>query len=345
MKIKYEKEVSVIGGGSWGTTLAHLLAINGYKPYLWVRTKERVTEINKEHKNSKYLPEFQLHPDIKATNDLEKVVQSSKTIIIAIPSKYFRNIITLIGKYIKPDQLVVHGTKGIELHTFKRMSEILIEETCCRKIGVISGPNLSKEIMSMQPTATVIASKFDEVIFTIQKYLASTILRVYGSYDVVGVEFAGALKNIIAIASGFINGMGYGDNTKATVLTRGVAEITRFGVYFGADPRTFGGLAGIGDLIATCSSHLSRNFQVGYRLSKGESLQDIEKTMYMVAEGVNTTKAVYQIASKYNIDMPITAGIYKVLYEQADPKQIAKSLMLRKSRFEIDQDFVWQKIK
>jgi len=217
------------------------------------------------------------------------------------------------------------------------MSRIVLEETCCRKLGVLSGPNLAREILAGQPAATVVASRFHEVFDAAQELLKCEQLRVYGSRDVLGVELGGALKNIIALVAGFVNGRGYGDNTKSMLITRGMAEISRFGVRLGARAETFQGLAGIGDLIATCSSPLSRNYQVGWRLAKGERWAAIRRSMVMVAEGVRTTKAVHFQARTLGIEMAITDATYRLLYTRADPDRLLRELMTRRARYESDE--------
>lgn len=308
-------EVLVVGGGSFGTVLATLLAKNRRKVALWVRREEQAREINRLHTNKAYFPEDKLPLNLVATTSLKDTVPQSPIVIMAVPSKSFREVTRHVGDYLSGDQILVHATKGIEPGTYRRMSEILKEETCVLKIGVISGPNLAKELMKGDPAGAVIASHYEEVIQKTQALFARSGLRLYGGYDVIGAEIGGAFKNIIALVTGCANGMGFGDNTKSLVITRGLFEMAQYGAALGADIFTFGGLAGIGDLMATCHSPLSRNYQVGYRLSKGESLKQIIDSTRQVAEGVSTTRAVHDQARALNLDLPFVDAAYATLYE------------------------------
>lgn len=319
--------VGVVGGGSWGTVLAHLAATNGHAVSLWLRDPEAAAAINATRRNAKYLPDLELHPGLTATADLESLGASCGVILVVVPSHALRETMARLGETLDGSHILIHAIKGIEPDTFKRMSQILIEETCCKKIGVLSGPNLAKEVALGHPSATVIASGYQEVITAGTEILKSKTFRVYGNPDVVGTEIGGSLKNIMAIAAGMADGLGFGDNTKALLLTRGLAEITRLGVGLGADPLTFSGLSGIGDLMATCFSPLSRNFQVGNRLAKGEGLEAIRADMNQVAEGVRTTRTVALYARTHGIYMPITEGIYRILYEGATPKEALSALL------------------
>ena len=329
--------VGVIGGGMWGSTLSWLLAKNGNEVIQWHRRKDPVDEINKKHTHGKCMGGMRLPSNLRATVDLEEAVYEVSTVLLVIPSSAFREVVTKVGEYLNGEQIVLHGTKGIEIEGLFRMSEILKQETCCKKIGVLSGPNLAKEILAGQPTATTIASKFGDVIKTGQKLLGSPVFRVYGSRDPVGAEIGGALKNIVALSAGMTSGLGFGDNSKAALLTRGIAEITRMGIKLGADPLTFSGLSGIGDLIATCASPLSRNHQVGFRLGKGETLEAILDSMVQVAEGVKTTEAVHRMTVKHNVDMPIAEGVYSVLYKEMSIPETLRILMNRPHRHELDR--------
>jgi glycerol-3-phosphate dehydrogenase (NAD(P)+) len=328
--------IGVVGGGSWGTTLAHLLARNGNDVLLWVRRKGQATEINKKHTNERYLPGYTLDPRIRATTRLEDIPYRCQAILMAVPSSVLREVAFRVGDHLRGDQILVSATKGLEDETFYRMSEVLQQETCCKKIGALSGPNLAREIMDGQPAATVVASRFDEVVETIDGLLSSPRMRVYGNKDIVGVELVGALKNILAIATGVATGMGLGDNAKAFLLTRGLAEISRLGVAAGADPLTIVGLSGVGDMIATCSSPLSRNHQVGRRLGEGETLPDILDSMVMVAEGVHTARVAHSYAATLGIDMPITRGVFQLLHQGRAAHEVLEDLMGRPSNYEID---------
>jgi glycerol-3-phosphate dehydrogenase (NAD(P)+) len=338
MSVKHRGDlaIGVVGGGSWGTTLAHLLALNGHDVLIWVRRKGQATEINKKHTNERYLPGYPIDPRVKATNRLADIPHRCRTVLMAVPSNVLREVAFKIGDHLRGDQILVSATKGLEEGTFLRMTEILKAETCCKKIGALSGPNLAREIMDGQPAATVVASRFDEVVETIDGLLNSSRLRVYGNRDVIGVEMVGALKNILAIATGVATGMGLGDNAKAFLLTRGLAEISRLGVAAGADPLTIVGLSGVGDMIATCTSPLSRNHQVGRRLGEGESLPDILDSMVMVAEGVHTARVAHAYAQRLAIEMPITRGVFQLLHENRAPQEVLEELMGRPSTYEID---------
>lgn len=314
MSIRNDMDVLVVGGGTFGTALASLLADNKRRVKLWVRRQEQAQEINTDHKNSRYLPDFDLPKNLEAITDMGQAIRSTPIVLVAIPSKSFRNVASQVGEHIEGDQILIHATKGIEIATFKRMSQILKEETCALKIGAISGPNLSKELMAGHPAGALIASRYAEVIRTTQSLFDGSRMRLYGGRDVIGTEIGGAFKNIIALAAGLAAGLGMGDNTKALLITRGLSEMARLGVAMGADVFTFGGLAGIGDLMATCASPLSRNHQVGARLAKGENLDDILASTNQVAEGVPTTEAVHKRIESLRLDLPIANAVYARLY-------------------------------
>ena len=319
--------VGVLGGGSWGTVLAHLAASNGNPVSLWVRDAAAADALNATRRNAKYLNELELHAGIQATTDLAGIGRDCGVILVVVPSHALRETMAHLGDHLDGSHVLIHAIKGIEPDSFMRMSQILQAETCCKKIGVLSGPNLAKEVALGHPSATVIASGYQEVIAAGGEILRSKTFRVYGNPDVVGTEIGGSLKNILAIASGMAEGLGFGDNTKALLLTRGLAEIMRLGMGLGADPMTFSGLSGVGDLMATCFSPLSRNYQVGNRLAKGESLEAIQAAMRQVAEGVRTTRTVALYARTHGIYMPITEGIYRILYEGATPKEALSGLL------------------
>lgn len=323
-----QPEVAVIGGGSFGTTLASLLSEQGRPVNLWVRRREQAREINKDHRNSQYLPDFKLPAKLKATTDLAKAA-AAPVLIVAVPSKAFREVANAIGDHIKGDQVLVHAAKGLERDTFKRMSEILREETCSLKIGVVSGPNLAVEIMRGNPAGAVVASHYQEVIEKVQALFAGGRMRMYGGSDVIGTELGGAFKNIVALATGMGDGMGFGDNTKALVMTRGLNEMVRYSVAQGANILTFGGLAGIGDMMATCASPLSRNYRVGHALARGKKLDRIIAELGQVAEGVPTTEAVLSRAKEMGIeeDLPIVSAVHGVLYEGKTTKRVLEELM------------------
>lgn len=328
------KRVSVIGGGSWGTALAHLMATAGIDVRLWMRSDERVAELNEQHTNTRYLKDKAIHEGVVATSDLGAAARHAGTLIVAIPSRSFREVAYELGEHVKGDQILLSATKGFEAENLTRMTQVLREETCVKKVGAISGPNLADEVMAGQPSATVVASPFDEVIAAGAEILANPTLRVYGNHDVVGVEIFGALKNIIAIAAGAAAGLGLGANSLSMLLTRALAEITRFAEALGADSLTGLGLAGIGDLIATCSSPLSRNNSLGRRLAAGVSLDEALSEMVKVAEGVNTTYAVCMHADRLGVEMPIAQGVQRVLFGGEKVETVLGSLMSRANRFE-----------
>ncbi len=320
-------EICVLGGGSFGTALSHLLGINGHCVNQWMRDPKIADSIINNRENPKYFPNIKLNENIHPILSIKEAVENCPLIFVSIPSKAFRTVLSEVGDFVEGSQLIVTTTKGIEKSTFKTMAEIICEETCLLKIGALSGPNLAGEIMENQLTGTVIASKFDEVIYTVQNVLASSNIRVYGNRDLFGVELGGTLKNIYAVASGLISALGMGENTRSLVITRGLAEMSRFAHSRGADAMTFIGLAGMGDLIATCSSNKSRNFQIGYQLGKGLSLKDAIDQIGQVAEGVGTIEVVHKKAVEENIRMPILAGLYAILFENKSVKNTMINLM------------------
>jgi glycerol-3-phosphate dehydrogenase (NAD(P)+) len=327
MSVRDPVDVLVVGGGSFGTALAALLAETGRRVLIWVRRAEQAEQINREHRNSRYFPERELPPGLAATTDMESSVPAAPIVLMAVPSRSFRGVAALVGNCIQGDQVLVHATKGLEVESFKRMSEILREETCSLKIGVLSGPSLAAEIMARHPAGAIVASRYQEVVDKVQALFRSDRMRVYGGRDVIGTELGGAFKNIIAVAAGGVDGMGFGDNSKALVMTRGLSEMVRFGVALGAEVLTFGGLAGIGDLMATCASPLSRNHRVGVALARGEPLEDILNRMGQVAEGVPTTAAVHRQARALGLDLPIVRAVHGVLYEGLTTLQALQDLM------------------
>ncbi len=320
-------DVLVLGGGSFGTALTSILAETGKRFLLWVRRPEQAEEINRRHTNERYAPGFVLSRAVRATTDLEGAVKAAPVILMAVPSRSFRQVARAVGDHIQGDQILVHTTKGFEIETFKRMSVILREETCTLKIGVLAGPNLAGEIMKGHPAGATTASRYDEVIRSVQDLFRGSRMRVYGGHDVIGTEVGSAFKNIIALAAGMSDGMGFGDNTKSLLLTRGLSEMARIGVAMGADVFTFSGLAGVRDLVCTCASSLSRNHQVGERLARGEALREILERMTQVAEGVPTTEAVHRHAVSTGLDLPIVAAVHRVLFEGERVPEAIEQLM------------------
>ncbi len=328
-------KISIIGAGAWGTTLAMLLTENNYEVKIWTYEKEVAEQINSFKENKTYLNGFPLSSKIEAFNSMEDCLTGAAIVFIVVPSEHFRKTLKQAAKYLK-DQTLVIATKGIEIGTGKRMSEIAQEETELKNIVVISGPNLSKEIAKGKPAAAVAASPSKICAEKIQNILMQERFRVYTSDDVAGIEISGALKNIIAISAGVCDALNLGDNAKASLLVRGLAEIARLGKKIGAKAETFNGLSGMGDLIATCASPLSRNHQVGFRIGKGEKLDEIKKDMKSIAEGVPTCKAVYSLAKKLKVEMPITEETFRVLFEGKAPYQAISELMQRKPKKEVE---------
>ncbi|MBX3466556.1 MAG: NAD(P)-dependent glycerol-3-phosphate dehydrogenase [Planctomycetes bacterium] len=335
-----KERVAVVGGGSWGTTLAHLAAMAGDEEVvLWMRDAEAVREVNEARTNRRYLGDVTLAPTVRATTELGDAVPDARLVIVCVPSSAFREVAGQAGEFVTGDQVLLSATKGLEPRTFVRMSQVLAEETCARKVGAISGPNLAKELIAGQPGATVVASRYREAIVVGAQLLHSRVLRVYGNLDVKGVELAGALKNVIAIATGVAHGLGLGVNVRAMLITRGLAEVQRLGVRLGADALTFSGLAGIGDLLATASSELSRNFRVGLGLAQGRALEAVLDELGEVAEGVNTTRVALELARSVDVPLPIIEGVGRLLFQGATPGSVLDDLMTRAARYEIDFDY------
>ncbi|MBV1904786.1 MAG: NAD(P)H-dependent glycerol-3-phosphate dehydrogenase [Pseudomonadales bacterium] len=331
MKLK----VAVLGGGSWGCTVASLISSHSHAT-LWARKSSTVDEINTSHTNEKYLPGGQLRKKLIASSQLNEIVGESDLVVVGIPSHGFRQIIEQIKGDIRPWVPVVSLTKGLEPKTNFRMSQIIEEILPNHPVGVLSGPNLAREIIAGQAAATVLAMSQESALPQLQNVFQSAMFRVYTSTDVVGCELGGALKNVVAIAAGMGDGMSAGDNTKAGVITRGLAELTRLGVVMGGRPETFAGLAGMGDLIATCSSALSRNHAVGVELGKGRAIENIIDEMNMVAEGVKSCRVVVDLAEQYEIDMPIARAVYGVLHEGKTAKQALRTILRTDSGSEAD---------
>ena len=310
MKLK----VGLLGGGSWGTTVASLTAKNA-ETIMWARNPKTVEEINTFKTNEKYLPNAKLTKSLKASNSIKETVENADLIVMGVPAQSFRKVLQEAKPFIRPWVPIVSLAKGLEIGTKMRMTEIIEEEMPGHPAGVLTGPNLAKEIHFGKAAAAVIAMVDDTLSKRLQTIFSSGLFRVYTNNDVVGCELGGALKNIMAIASGMGDGAGAGDNTRAAVITRGLSELTRLGVAMGGKRRTFSGLAGMGDLVATCSSSKSRNYRVGFQLGQGRKLDDIIADMNEVAEGVKSAKVVMELARDYKVDMPISQEVYKVLYD------------------------------
>ena len=325
----------VVGAGSWGTTVASLVAHNA-ETTLWARRDDLVDEINSRHTNSAYLPSATLPDTLRASSDLDALIAAADVVAMAVPSQGFRDVATRVANSISPTTPVVSLSKGLERSTLMRMSQVLEESMPGRPVAVLSGPNLAREILAGQPAASVIACADDAVATTLQRLFSRPTFRLYTNPDVVGCEIGGVVKNVIAIAAGIAQGFGFGDNTKATLVTRGLAEMTRLGVAMGANPLTFAGLAGMGDIMATCASMQSRNTQVGVRLGKGESIADIVASMNMVAEGVKSSAVVVDLARKLGVEMPIAEQVARVCDGTQSAADALRALMSRSSRSEFD---------
>ena len=331
------KKVAVLGAGSWGTALAMVLEENGNDVCLWSHKTKQADEINLKHTNKSYLPSAVLAENIKATSLVEEAIKDADVIVFVIPTKAIREVAKSIVPFITKSTVIVHASKGLEQESHKRISEILEEEIPKNKrqaVVVLSGPSHAEEVAVKDLTTITAASKSEEAAKIVQDLFMNDYFRVYTNNDIIGVELGAALKNIIAVGAGALQGLGYGDNAKAALMTRGLAEISRLGVAFGADPMTFLGLSGVGDLIVTCTSIHSRNWRAGYMLGKGNSLKEVLESMGMVVEGIATTKAAYELAKQKGIEMPITAAIYEVLYNGANVEDIIVSLMKRDGKSE-----------
>jgi glycerol-3-phosphate dehydrogenase (NAD(P)+) len=330
--------VGIIGSGAWGTTLGRLLAKKDIPTTLWEHQPQRAQEMQRQRENKEFLPGFPFPPALQVTSDIAEAVYNKDMVLLVTPSQRMRENVSRLAPFIGPETLLVNASKGIEINTLKGMTEVIAEElpSARKHIATLSGPNLSREVAMEKPTAAVVASKNASVAVQFRDLFTTSSFRVYTAADVVGIELAGALKNIIAIGAGLNDGLGYGDNAKAAFITRGLAEIARLGIAAGANPLTFSGLAGIGDLIATCASPLSRNQQLGRRLAAGEKLSYILESTHTVAEGVTTTKAALQLAARYGVEMPITQQLALVLFEGLDPHDAVLELMLRHPKDELE---------
>jgi glycerol-3-phosphate dehydrogenase (NAD(P)+) len=338
MHIQNEK-IAVIGAGSWGTALSIVLADNQHEVRLWGHNRDQMDEINTKHTNKKYLPEIILPETIIGYHSLEEVLKGVNIIILAVPTKAIREVLKNMTPFIESPLTIVHVSKGIEPDTLMRISEMIedeMPEPLLKDVVVLSGPSHAEEVSLRQPTTVTVSSKSMEAAEHVQDLFINQNFRVYTNPDIIGVEVGGALKNIIALAAGITDGLGYGDNAKAALITRGLAEIARLGTKMGASPLTFSGLTGIGDLIVTSTSVHSRNWRAGNLLGKGHNLEEVLENMGMVVEGVRTTKAAYQLAEKYGVKMPIATALYNVLFNHAKPKDEVDLLMARVKTHEME---------
>ncbi len=328
--------IAVIGAGSWGTANAISLSKKGIKVKLWIRNEDLLKQIQNERENSTYLPGVKLPLNIEASNDLEFCCKNSCIIVLGTPSHAIRETVSNIKEFITKDQLIVNLAKGIENNSLYRMSEVISEFLPNNPIAVLSGPNHAEEVARDIPSATVISSKNKKVAHFVQDTFMTPRFRVYTNPDIIGVELGGAIKNVIALGAGICDGLGFGDNTKAALMTRGIVELSRLGVALGARQNTFSGLSGIGDLIVTCTSMHSRNRRAGIAIGEGKTLEEVLESTKMVVEGVRTTKSAFKLAERTGIEMPITQEIYKVLFEGANVKDSVLNLMLRNKTHEME---------
>lgn len=329
--------ISVLGAGGWGTTLAILLQNNGHNVDIWEYKKSYAKSMHKARENKLYLPGVFIPKDINITHDLEEASNNKHIIVIAIPTQFIRSVMNDLRKYDFKNTTFISVSKGIEKHTLMTVSNIIKDELpgiSSSNIGVLSGPSHAEEVSKKIPTAVVSASEDLETAKMIQAAFMNSYFRVYHSDDILGVEYGGALKNVIAIGAGIVDGAGFGDNTKAAIMTRGIAEISRLGISLGAKPETFSGLSGMGDLIVTCMSKHSRNRYVGEQIGKGKKLKHIIESMNMVAEGVETCKSVYDLTTEHKILAPICHGVYEILFEEKDPIKSTYELMTRDMKSE-----------
>jgi glycerol-3-phosphate dehydrogenase (NAD(P)+) len=326
--------VAVVGAGSWGTTVA-CIASRNCPTTLWARRDALVDEITTRHTNERYLPGFSLPDALQSTSSLEEAIASADVVVMAVPSHGFRDVLAEAAPFVRPWVPVLSLSKGLEQGTHKRMTEVINDVLPEHPAGALTGPNLAKEIMAGQPAAGVIAMADERIAHGLQPVFHSSGFRVYTNDDIVGCEIGGALKNVMAIAAGMAAGLGFGDNTKAMLMTRGLAELTRLGVAMGGDPLTFSGLAGMGDLFATCMSSQSRNQHVGVELGRGRKIADIVAEMDMVAEGVKTSKVVGELAAKLGVELPIAAQVEAVCHEGKLVPDALAALMQRPSGHEL----------
>lgn len=332
-----KQKVAVLGPGSWGTALAKVLAENGHEVRLWGNNEAQMDEINTYHTNRHYLPDLKIPESIKGEKSLKNAIKDADAVLFVIPTKAIRIVAQEFAQVVENNPVVIHASKGLEQGTHKRISEILIEEIPeehRQGVVVLSGPSHAEEVAVRDITTITAASEDKTLAAYVQKLFMNEYLRIYTNTDVIGVETGAALKNIIALGAGALHGLSYGDDAKAAIMTRGLAEISRLGVAMGANPLTFIGLSGVGDLIVTCTSVHSRNWRAGNLLGKGHKLDEVLDNMGMIVEGVSTTKAAKELADRLNVSMPITETIYDVLYNGKDVRQACRDLMMREGTFE-----------
>ena len=331
-----KKKASVLGAGSWGCALALNLARNNYSVNLWTLSEKQTEEINNKRTNEVYLPGIIIPDNITATTDIESALKDSEIIVLAVPSQAIRGICTKIKPFVHKNQILIDVAKGLEKGTGLKMSEICELELPNMPYAVLSGPSHAEEVAQNLPTTVTVASSDIEMAKKVQNAFSNKTFRVYINNDVTGVELGGALKNIIAFGAGICDGLGYGDNTKAALMTRGLHEISKLGTTLGANPQTFSGLSGIGDLIVTCTSMHSRNRRAGILIGQGKSLEETLDEVQMVVEGITATEVAYEVAKNFKVDTPIINGIYSILHHGANPKNVVEALMERASKHEYD---------
>ncbi len=332
-------QVAVLGAGSWGTALAKLLAENGHDVRLWARRDDQASAIEEQRANEGYLPGFKLPDNLHATSDLERALRGARLVLSVVPTHGLRHVLVDASPLIPEDAPILSCTKGIETSTLllvSQMFEELLPKPRHRLLTYLAGPSFAREVAARMPTAVTVAGTDEGVCHQVQELLKNDLFRVYTSDDVIGCEIGGALKNVIAIAAGVADGLGFGHNSRAALITRGLAEIARLAGVLGAHPMTMSGLAGMGDLVLTCTGDLSRNRKVGLALGQGQKLADILGGMTMVAEGVRTTQSAHELALREKVEMPITAAMYRILYEAQDPREAVIELMTRRARAERD---------
>ena len=333
-------KIGVVGAGSWGTALANLLALKGFKIDLWVFEKEVKDQIELYRENKVFLPGVSLSDQIYPSNDIEAVVKKKDLVLLVVPSHVMREAANKIREHIYKETIIVSASKGIENKTHLTMSGVLrevLQDISGDYFAVLSGPSFAREVVRKVPTVIAVASKNQKVAAFVQHVFATPYFRAYTNNDMVGVELGGSVKNVIAIASGIIDGLGLGLNTRAALITRGLTEMRRLGLKLGANPRTFAGIAGVGDLVLTCTGDVSRNHTVGKKIGEGMKLNEILADMRMVAEGVKTAKSVYNLSRKLGVEMPISHEVYHVLYDDIAPKEAVRRLMTRDLKHELDE--------
>lgn len=333
----FDAPIAVLGAGNWGTVLAHLAAQSGHEVRLWSRDASQTQEINTTRRNSRAIASLTIDPLVRGESDLGAAVEGAAMVVVVIPAQAFREVARKLGDVLDPRQIVLHATKGLELRSHRRMSEVLEEETCARQVGVLSGPNIAAEIAEGLPAGTVVTSRFPHVVKAGKQVFTSGRFMVFGASDVAGVELCGALKNVVAIAAGIASGMHIGENAMALLVTRGLAEITALASAMGARPGTLAGLAGAGDLMVTCRSQHSRNHRVGEALAKGETLERAVARLGMVAEGVTTSIAAKELAIEHGIECPVLDSVHRILHEGVAPTDALEALL----RMRAGRDVAW----